>query len=384
MYHNRRGTPANTTYNMKERSDAGCNYLCLHEHWYDDWVGVAWTPDEYLTFESMGARPPRGRTNLVSSAIRSHVEVQANFSPTWPFCEAELCVNRPFYGPSNTLAGEVTNWTLPNDGLRMQYGAGGQLAIERFTRRYWSMPRAGSIRKCFVHPDYRLGTPVKLHGFVLSSCPERLRAPSGCPAGRQPSLRRPCLELCGNFGAEVCPQCLTPPAPGCGSSSPLDHMKTKGGDVMESFELAHFRIAPVENTHLGFREVRWLSNLSSVIRSTLSGINRQTRGCGHCDLDGGRYASNSSMGEVLGSAYLAEVEHLCDLVSYRLPAAAMASARQEALNHAVSLGFLRQRDPAFLRSHRGGSATPVSLEGMRQALQVLEHRLAQALWTHGI
>ena len=78
----------NTTYSMKERSDAACNYLCLHEHWYDDWVGVAWTPDEYLTFENMGVPPPAVRTDLVSNAISGYLHVLAKSAPAWPFCVA--------------------------------------------------------------------------------------------------------------------------------------------------------------------------------------------------------------------------------------------------------------------------------------------------------
>ena len=112
-------------------------------------------------------------------------------------------MNRPFYAPNAPLKGDSSVWTLPGDGLKMQYSGGGMLAVERFTKRFQSLPQANSNRKCFVHPDWRLGAKIRKHGFVMSSCPSRLRSPkSGCAAASHPAMRRPCLDLCGLWGEQ--------------------------------------------------------------------------------------------------------------------------------------------------------------------------------------
>ena len=377
----------NTTYSMKERSDAACNYLCLHEHWYDDWVGVAWTPDEYLTFENMGVPPPAVRTDLVSNAISGYLHVLAKSAPAWPFCVAELCVVRPFYAPSALLPGESSTWTLPGQGLKVQYSTSSQLAIERYIRRYYSMPKLGSVKKCFVHPDYRLGTPIKLHGFRMVSCPDHLAARQGCLAGHQSHLRRPCFELCGFFGQETCTECVAPPAPGCGAvlSGSMDHMKATSNSIMEAFELAHFRVAPIENTKTGFRDAYWLSNMSRTIGALVA----------HSNLNAGSSSSgardSASSSNPLAEAYLAEAERLISLVSKHVPAPAVAGAWYRARRQAVRHGVMEESSSDFsklpsssydVRSMSSGTL-PATLDAMRQALQMLEHELSQALWQYG-
>lgn len=272
-----RDAPQPTTYRMEEQSDQAVSYLCLHDHWYDDWVGVAWSPDEYLSFEGLGVPSPKVRTNLASEAIRAFTDVRmkaTDASPVWPFCMAEICMNRPFYSPSKQLAGEATQWTLPVEGVKLQYSGGGMLALERFTKRYQSLPTPSANRKCFFHPDWRLGTmKVKKHGFPLSSCPPRLQTSaqpgSGgeCTLGRHPALRRPCLELCGTWANRTCETCQSTPSPGCGASYEAAHYHTTAyGEIIGGVDLAHFRIAPSENQPAGFRHTLWLSNLSSTVR----------------------------------------------------------------------------------------------------------------------
>ena len=100
-----RASPARSTYHMKVLSDGGSNYLCLHEHWYDEWIGVAWTPDEYLVLNSYPV--PQEPAPLVAQAIRS--ELAHQLTPgSWPFCKPELCVIRPFYGPTEIAKGDST------------------------------------------------------------------------------------------------------------------------------------------------------------------------------------------------------------------------------------------------------------------------------------
>ena len=182
-------------------------------------------------------------------------------------------MNRPFYSPRAALAGESSVWTLPVEGLKMQLSGGGLLAVERFTTRYESLPQAGSNRKCFVHPDWRLGARIKKHGFQVNSCPVRLRNPAwGCASARHPAMRRPCLDLCGVWGNETCDACIAPPAPGCSFKSPREHTAA-GGEIMGGVDLAHFRIAPAENRLAGSREARWLRNLSATVRPLVEACN---------------------------------------------------------------------------------------------------------------
>ena len=259
-----------TSYHMEEETDKGSSFLCLHDHWYDDWIGVAWSPDEYLSFEGLGVPPPTARSNLASVAIRAFTNVRMNATasqPRWPFCLAEVCMNRPFFGPRVRLSGEATEWTMPIEGVKLQYSGGGMLAVERFTKRFTSLPTISANRKCFLRPDWRLGLmKVKKHGTIMQSCPPRLQAKE-CALARHPAMRRPCLDLCGVWGNETCESCRAAPAPGCGAQyeAARGHT-TASGDVMGGVDLAHFRIAPNENQVAGFRDVQWLSNLSVHLR----------------------------------------------------------------------------------------------------------------------
>jgi hypothetical protein len=141
--------------------------LCLHEHWYDEWIFASHSTDEFFTYEPSGSRmEPRSRTthnninNLVPSrlyqSIHDFLGREDDVSP----CTALLCVVRPFYSPPTAvlaLAGEPSNWTHPNTpSMRLKFSIpGGKLAVERFTRRHNRLPPRGSVRKCFVHPGTR-------------------------------------------------------------------------------------------------------------------------------------------------------------------------------------------------------------------------------------
>jgi len=258
-----RVAPDRSTYHMKVLSDGGLNYLCLHEHWYDEWIAVAWTPDEYLVLKSFPL--PHSPTPLVPSAIQ--LELGRFGRGEWRFCRPQVCVKRPFYGPSGTTKGESTKWTLPNDGLQVQLSTKDMLATERYTHRYTALPPAGSVLKCFVHSDWRLGQMhIKLHGSVLQACPARLSGP--CKSGwSRDVLRTPCLVLCGHWGNETCSDCTAAPNPGCGHNDGT--AKKAARVVVESFELAHFRIPPPENTRRGFVRSEWLPALGAVIRREL-------------------------------------------------------------------------------------------------------------------
>ena len=345
-----RSAPQNATYQMKLQSDAGLNYLCLHEHWYDDWIGMSWTPDEYLSFNRTGAPPPSIRTNMISESLSAFAQAHARDTfnrgpPFWPFCVNLFCVNRPFYGPPELRPGEAKQWTLPNEGLQQHFSVGSQLAMERFTRRYGNLPNEGSNRKCFVHPDYRLGSRPKLHGFYLRSCPERLLDRGGCAAAKIPVLWKPCRDLCGFWGKEWFENSATPPAPGCGGTSadkkdayyhplggtPRDHTETRG-PIIEGFELAHFRIPPPEVVREGFEEASWLRNLSAAVRPIVEASNR--------------VPVSSSDDEPLARAFSAELERLSGIAARAAPSSTIASARREARWQAIERGHLVRRHPA--------------------------------------
>ena len=274
-----------TTYDMFYKTTSAYNFLCLHEHWYDDWVFVSYSTDEFFTFLGDTAAPKKGRERLVS-AMMDHFWERHGAPParrvggwssrtrTGSFCTPMLCVNRPFYGPTALVSGETWNWTLPGEvckkGLpcdqryesRLRYGSESQLSIERFTKRFSVLPPRGSVRKCFVHPDWRLGSRLKVHGFTMQACP--LSGVAGC---RQawPGLRYICLQLCGEWGGET--------APVNSSCAGFEN----GGMMLRGMELAHFRVAPKENQRHGFKSATWLARLAAPVRQGLSELRKSRR-----------------------------------------------------------------------------------------------------------
>ena len=262
-----------TSHVMFVRSTSAYNWLCLHEHWYDDWIFVALSTDEYFTFSGDSSRetsrnfiePPRQPTRLIDQAIKEFwVRKQApssTHSLGWQSrlrassCANLLCVSRPFYAPTNAVENGTTSWTQPRLGIRPTYGSETVLAIERFKRRYRTIPPKGSRHKCFARADWRLGSSVKAHSFTMQSCPT---APVlHCKLKKQ-GFRSLCLTQCGYFGDE----------------RHSLNMTCKGfrndGMVIRDLELAHFRAPPEENKVDGYDEVQWLSRLAHPIRTAMA------------------------------------------------------------------------------------------------------------------
>ena len=254
--------PPPTTYHMFELTTSAQSFLCLHEHWYEDWIYMSYSTDEYLVFPT--EPPPTRRTPLVAKAIASYFD--AHRAPTtnrvvgWSnrrnhsFCVSELCLIRPFYGPSQLLEGESPNWTLPADATRtrLRYGSRSQLAIERFTQRFRGLPSKTGLRKCLVHPDWRLGAEVRVHGFKMWPCPAA--GIPGCIHGWA-GLRSMCLQICGKWGND---------------SAPVRDGVCRGqanhGALMRTAEVAHFRVPSPECRQDGSDAVTWLSGLASLVR----------------------------------------------------------------------------------------------------------------------
>ena len=286
----RDGPQPPTTYEMFYRTTSAYNLLCLHEHWYDDWILVSYSTDEFITF--LGATEPPSKPEALMGAAIQRVWEKLGVPedkrrggwarrPRHPLCTSQLCVNRPFYGPSHLVQGEIQAWTLPGNvpgtpthglsvGPRLHYGSATELSIERFSRRFRVLPPKGSVRKCFVHPDWRLGSRLKVHGFKMQSCPlaRTAGAHGGVPACVRawPGLRALCLELCGTWGNETAP--LNNSCPGF----------TNDGMLIRGVELAHFRVAPDVNQVKGYEETKWLSSLAGPVRTAMRQIKRPTVG----------------------------------------------------------------------------------------------------------
>ena len=258
-----------TTYFLFQTTTNAQNFLCLHEHWYDEWVFVSLSTDEFFTFlpDADAAASHSIYDSMASFLGKEGRRNQSNI------CISQLCVLRPFYGPDLSRAGvsksqsEPARWTNPNlPSTRLHYSTGDVLAVERFTQRYVRLPPSGSVRKCFTRPDWRLGTRVKVHGFDVKSCPPRLHGVV-CKHGRSPAAREVCMQLCGFWGRERCSQssCQLPRERCAHIRDPSLRKLT----LMKELELAHFRLPPTENTRSGFRQSSWLRNKAGEIRDRL-------------------------------------------------------------------------------------------------------------------
>ena len=115
---------------------------------------------------------------------------------------------------------------------------------------------------------------------------------------------------------------------------------------MQGIELAHFRVAPKENTQSLSRYTTWLSNMSKTLRPLVDAANPSKPP---------RYP-----GRHVANAYLAEAERLTRATAAsRVPAVAIESAKREARDHAVALGQLHavQRARVARRTRVVGDAT---------------------------
>jgi hypothetical protein len=64
--------PPNT---FKRANDAGVDFFCLHEHWYDKWIGIGWSADEFLTFEQSMKTPCQVLSSLCICIPLRHLHV---------------------------------------------------------------------------------------------------------------------------------------------------------------------------------------------------------------------------------------------------------------------------------------------------------------------
>ena len=213
----------------------GC--LCIHEHWYDAWVMLSHSTDEYFSFvnpltPSLLPAPPTTPTPLVSEAIERYLMKVTKdrdldrmpldvMGRRWP-CAALACTEVHWYSaynPNQTSAARY-RYEDPRKNAserahtrvaNVQFNSSkslvsATLSFERRTRRAVKPPPHGGVRKCLVHPDYRAtGANFRIHGFTPQGCSNQswMARSHACELASHRSLRLLCWELCGFWGDKV-------------------------------------------------------------------------------------------------------------------------------------------------------------------------------------
>jgi hypothetical protein len=211
---------------------------CLHEHWYDDWVFLSMSTDEYFSFvhqEGRGMLPthPTSPMPYVQEYLRRYIRTltkpgRLGWMPKDPLnrrwrCAQAACFPVRWYSakpdPNNTkrvvyryedpqldASKRVHKRVSMIDFNESNIGAS-RLSFEVRTYRTRSQGIThshGAARKCAYHPDWRTtGPPTKMHGFVPDGCPDAgwLIRSKTCVRGQRIELRPLCWELCGFWGA---------------------------------------------------------------------------------------------------------------------------------------------------------------------------------------
>ena len=207
---------------------------CMHEHWYDDWVFLSASTDEYFSLyhddPSMLPKPPTRPTRLVQEYLRRFVSHRTkpgrhDWMPLDPLgrrvkCRVGACFPTRWFsekpGPNKT-DGESFDYEDPSidparrkhtrvklTDLNMSNIRGSTLSFEKRTyRTKKAFHTHGAARKCAYHPDWRSSGPrTKIHGFIVDGCPQDgwLRKSGVCDEGELPEFRPVCWELCARWG----------------------------------------------------------------------------------------------------------------------------------------------------------------------------------------
>jgi len=210
---------------------------CLHEHWYDDWVFLSMSTDEYFAFvhsdPAMLPKYPVVPTPLVQEYLERYVEMSTkpgrmDWMPLDPLgrrwrCEQAACFPVRWYGAkpdlSNTARLQTPSYENPaldeskrtHKRVTMTQLNESDIMASRlsFEERSYRTRKddiaAGAARKCAYHPDWRtVGTSTKIHGFHVDGCPDNgwLSKSRTCSLAARPQLRAVCWELCGYWGKE--------------------------------------------------------------------------------------------------------------------------------------------------------------------------------------
>ena len=297
---------------------------CLHEHWYDDWVFLSASTDEYFSFlhsnPSMLPKHPIKPTPLMGEYMQRYKSMLKVRHPTeemprdvlgrrWP-CQSAACYTIRWYsarrGPNATKRAYIYEDPALNASQRehkrisvMQLNASNVeaslLSFETRTFRASWAPTHGAARKCAYHPDWRSSGPqMKIHGIVPDGCPSAgfLQRSKTCTSASRPALRTLCWELCGKWG-NVTRNGHPRPRPFLGDAN-----STCGGSIKDRYEThiannyrGHWKHVPacprnssaactgptLERAHMrgeddAHEEARWLAGVGPTVRRELASI----------------------------------------------------------------------------------------------------------------
>ena len=301
--------------------------ICLHERWYDEWVFMSMSPDEFFTFvggsPTMMPKLPTKPTPFISEYIDRY---QDKLSPErhttlpldalgrrWP-CQSAACISVRLYAEPNL----TENWSYEPPNLNasrrphkraglvernVSHIAKTPLSIEARTSRNWKEPPHGASRKCWYHPDWRAmepSLPIRIHGYIPDGCARDnwLAASKACSLASQPELRSICWELCGVWGSKTRGGPVPPTPPNgkhvgaCGASAAQRNLRfeIKKAILYHGPPSAHMPACPLpyppssthdkcdgpllERAHMrGGREgqpATWLSGTGPTIRAQLA------------------------------------------------------------------------------------------------------------------
>jgi hypothetical protein len=204
---------------------------CLHERWYDGWVFMSMSPDEFFTFIAENAtmlpKHPTAPTPLISEYIeRYQAKITGGrakelpldaLGRRWP-CQSAMCITVHMYAEPNLTEHFTYEQPSLNASQRPHKRAvqvarnvsdisRTPLSIEVRTARNGKDPPHGASRKCWYRPDWRSmeGFPqIRIHGYSPDGCTKEnwLSRSKACLRATQAELRPICWELCGIWGKE--------------------------------------------------------------------------------------------------------------------------------------------------------------------------------------
>ena len=219
---------------------------CLHEHWYDDWVFLSMSTDEYFSFvhsdPSMLPPAPTRPTPFIQEYLRRYLVQltkpgRMDWMPVDPLnrpwrCAQAACFPVRWYGakpdPNNTArvtyryedpqldASARVHKRVSMIEFNESDIAASRLSFEVRTYRTRSQGVThshGAARKCAYHPDWRTtGPTTRIHGIIPDGCPDRswLARSQTCARADPPGLRSVCWELCAFWGSSNRTDRITP------------------------------------------------------------------------------------------------------------------------------------------------------------------------------
>ena len=293
---------------------------CLHERWYDEWVFLSMSVDEYFTFvhpddPSKLPKQPTVPTPLVGEYMdRWQLYFTPNISKLpldalgrrWP-CSSAACTQVRLYSEPNRTESFGYEDPRRNASQRVHQRikivedsnstnlARTPLSIETRTQRWPYPPPHGAARKCFYHPDWRaMSGTIKIHGFTPDGCPASgwLKKTKACSLATRLELKPFCWELCGYWGSSrreglpfTRPTMINHSTDACGYIIPNDRYDIRVARKHHGPPSEHLPACPagsaktctgpeMERAHMragaGGEYMPWLSILGGTVRTELA------------------------------------------------------------------------------------------------------------------